>query len=237
MEATIPIEITRTNLSGTFFLACFGGEGLVLIDGEWRQVSAGQACIQPPLIPNGLKGIPNVPWRFCWVRYQELPKRKPIVSLHSPALRKYDVTPIRLAVQGFTSEVTQGGDAGQILRWIELLHNYVLNFAHPQRQDERLTKIWSIVEHRLDEPWTLGALAEIGCVSKEHLRRLCLTSLGRSPVQHVTFLRMQKAASLLRSTNLTIEAVARQLGYASQFSFSDTFQRWFNCRPSKFREH
>jgi len=55
MHSTKPFEIVRVNLSGTFFFACLEGQGQVLIDGEWRTVGVGQACVQPPFIPNALR--------------------------------------------------------------------------------------------------------------------------------------------------------------------------------------
>ncbi|MEW4565525.1 helix-turn-helix transcriptional regulator [Bremerella sp. JC770] len=235
MDAVAPLEIVRTNLSGTFFFACFGGEGLVLIDGEWRKISSGQACVQPPFIPNAIKAIDGSTWQFCWVRYEEVHKRKPLVSIHSPSLGAFDVEPFRLAVNGLHAEVRGRDDQVAVRHWIELVHGYVLGFANPLDQDDRLIKLWADVEKRLDEHWTLASLAQVSCMSQEHLRRLCLASLGRSPMQHVTFLRMQKGAMLLRSTNLTVEAIAHRLGYSSPFAFSNAFQRWFSCRPSHFR--
>ena len=36
METTAPTRIVRTRQTTTYFLACFGGKGKVLIDGRWR---------------------------------------------------------------------------------------------------------------------------------------------------------------------------------------------------------
>ena len=36
METTAPTRIVRTKQTTTYFLACFGGKGKVLIDGRWR---------------------------------------------------------------------------------------------------------------------------------------------------------------------------------------------------------
>ena len=45
MEAVHPMKIARSELSGTFFLACLQGTGEVLIDGSWQKVQAGWACV------------------------------------------------------------------------------------------------------------------------------------------------------------------------------------------------
>ena len=44
-ETTAPMKIVRTKQTTTYFLACYGGRGLVLIDGRWRVCRAGLACI------------------------------------------------------------------------------------------------------------------------------------------------------------------------------------------------
>ena len=43
MEAVAPTRIVRTRQTTTYFLACFGGKGKVLIDGRWRVCGAGSA--------------------------------------------------------------------------------------------------------------------------------------------------------------------------------------------------
>ena len=72
-------------------------------------------------------------------------------------------------------------------------------------------------------------------MSPEHLRRLCRKALGRSPMQHVIWLRMRKAAQLLASTDAKVDSVAKQVGYVNPFVFSNTFKKWIGWRPSEHR--
>lgn len=51
-------------------------------------------------------------------------------------------------------------------------------------------------------------------------------------------IRFDKAKQLLEHTNLAIDAIAQQLGYAESAAFIHAFQRWSGITPSKFRsEH
>lgn len=235
MRTSHPFEIVRANLSGTFFLGCIEGEGQVLIDGEWRTVVAEQACVQPPFIPNAMKARGRKTWKFCWVRYQEAPKSQPLVSLHSPAIGDFDAEPLRLAIAGLHSEALSGASNHLLQNWTNLVHSYVLAFAQPFQGDGRMLKVWRIVERRLSEQWTLERIALTANLSKEHVRRLCSQSIGRAPIQHLAFLRMRYAAELLVTTDLKIAQIAKKVGYANQFAFSDTFQRWLGCRPTVYR--
>ena len=236
MHGHYPLEIVRTNLSGTFMLACFGGEGKVLSDGRWITIKAGQACLQPPFVANALKCMKGKPWDFCWVRYVESREAAPIVSEVSPVRGAYRADPLQMAIQGLIAESSPGSVPALQHHWIELIHRYVLQFAQPRQQDERLFNLWHKVEKNLEADWSLTDLASASFLSEEHLRRLCKKQLGRSPVQHLTFLRMQRASELLATTELKIDAVANAIGYASGAHFSNAFTKWVGMRPSEYRE-
>ncbi|MDE0896282.1 MAG: helix-turn-helix transcriptional regulator, partial [Planctomycetota bacterium] len=120
--------------------------------------------------------------------------------------------------------------------WAALVHGYVTTFAQPFQENERLRPVWDAVHAHLETQWSLEALADLACVSKEHLRRLTTQTLGRSPMQHVTYLRMKRASELLESTDHKIARIAREVGYANPFAFSNTFLRWSGFRPSYFRK-
>lgn len=80
----------------------------------------------------------------------------------------------------------------------------------------------------------LERLARLAHMSTEHLRRLCHRQLGRSPMHHVIFLRMRRAAELLSTTNDKVETIANAVGYQNPFVFSNTFKKWTGWRPSEF---
>ncbi|MGC6466515.1 MAG: helix-turn-helix transcriptional regulator [Akkermansiaceae bacterium] len=120
-------------------------------------------------------------------------------------------------------------------QWVELIHQYVLRFAQPFQADDRLWKLWKKVDQQLEYLWSLAQLGDLACVSGEHLRRLCQKTLGRSPMQQVTFLRMQKACKLLLETDEKIETIARMTVYKNAFHFSNVFVDWAGVRPSEFR--
>ena len=88
---------------------------------------------------------------------------------------------------------------------------------------------------KLDAPWTLGELARRVHLSDEHLRRLCLRELGRSPMQHLTYMRMQRAQALLEISDDKLEVIAPQVGYDSALVFSRAFKRWIGMIPSDYR--
>ena len=231
-----PFEVVRTDQSGTFFLACFEGSGSILSDGGWKAVPAGAACLLPPHSVNALKVGKNKEWSFAWVRYVEPPGSVPVATANSPARGDFDPNPLQQAVRGLHAELVSGVESAALQHhWVELIHGYVARFATPLHADERVWNAWEFVGEDLGADWSLDSIAAVSALSGEHFRRLCLKALGRSPMQHLTYLRMRRAAELLTTTNDKVETIARAVGYENPFAFSNRFLKWVGVRPSEHR--
>src|SRR5438552_7483230 len=235
MGAESPTRIVRTNQTTTYFLACFGGKGKVLIDGRWRVCGAGFACLLPAHTLNAFEAVAGVRWEFCWVCYQQPAEQRPIADTASPVMARFESLPLHSAILGLMHECAGAAQPSMIQHWVELIHGYVLRFAQPLEHDDRLRLLWERVTAQLADLWTLVRLAREAGYSKEHLRRLCQRQLGRSPIHQVTYLRMRRAAELLNTTERTIEAIAQDVGYQNPFVFSSAVTKWTGCLSSAFR--
>lgn len=71
-------------------------------------------------------------------------------------------------------------------------------------------------------------------LSERSMRRR-LQEEGTSFRELMTAVRMQKAQQLLQQSQLPIERVAQQLGYAEAAAFIHAFVRWAGCSPSAYR--
>jgi transcriptional regulator GlxA family with amidase domain len=69
------------------------------------------------------------------------------------------------------------------------------------------------VRDRLAEPVSIPEAARAMGVSERTLQRATQRVLGTSPVRFVQDIRVEQAAHLLRTTDLTMEAISRQVGY------------------------
>jgi len=233
--AYAPTRIIRTRQTTTYFLACIGGRGRVLIDGKWRVCKEGFACLLPAHTLNAFEAIPGIKWEFCWVCYQRPAEQRPIADITSPVMARFEALPLKSAIQGLMYECEGPAQPSLIQEWADLIHAYVLRFAQPKNQPDQLRALWERVAANLADEWSLARLAREAGYSNEHLRRLCRRQLGRSPMHQVTYLRMRKATELLVSTELTIEAIAHDVGYHNPFVFSNAFTKWIGWRPSEYR--
>ena len=119
--------------------------------------------------------------------------------------------------------------------WVELIQQYVERFVHPWRDDDRLASLWRAVAGDLSRHWTVGELARRAGMSSQQLRRLCRHSIGRTPGEHLAYLRVRHAAALLSGTTEKIATIATLCGFRSAFTFSSTFKRMTGCLPSSYR--
>lgn len=83
--------------------------------------------------------------------------------------------------------------------------------------------------------WTLAGLAGKVGASRATLARRFAAQVGEPPMAYLANWRVTLAADLLRRTDLTIDAIAHQVGYANGFALSVAFQRLRGIRPSAHR--
>lgn len=229
-----PFEIVRSHLGGSYFLACFGGEGQVLIDGRWQRCTPGWAFLLQPRTRHAFHVAKDQRWEFCWVRYQEQAGQQPIASVNSPILAQFEVEPLRLAVLGLYHECCHTSVPAALDHWVQLIQRYVGVFAESRRVDPRIWELWEKVSADLTRSWTSSQMAREVHLSEKQLERICRRELGRTPRQHLIWLRMQRAAELLTTQGGKIEAIASQVGYQNSFVFSATFKRCMGWPPSEY---
>jgi len=105
---------------------------------------------------------------------------------------------------------------------------------HPalERAMEYLRRIWQDGYRSC----SLAELASGAGSSPTHLSRLFRAELGVSPGSALRVLRLQRAATLLTRTSLSVQAISALVGFATQFHFSDTFRRHYRMSPTDYRK-
>ncbi len=81
----------------------------------------------------------------------------------------------------------------------------------------------------------LEELADVACVTREHLCRLFKSATGRTPVETVRRARIDRAAILLSRSNYSIAEIARLCGFSSPFHFSRCVKQAYGHSPTELR--
>lgn len=91
-----------------------------------------------------------------------------------------------------------------------------------------------------DDPagrWTLESLARRAAMGRSHFAERFRDVVGETPHNYVTLWRMQKARALLAESRLSMERVARSVGYDSAASLSRVFKKVVGESPGAYRRH
>ena len=103
--------------------------------------------------------------------------------------------------------------------------------------NEFLKKFTDLVEAGLaSEKTDMASIARELCMSQSTLYRKLKGVTGLSPVEVVRNIRLDKAESLLKTTQLTISEIAWQVGMGSPVYLRDCFKERFGMTPSAYRE-
>jgi AraC-like DNA-binding protein/mannose-6-phosphate isomerase-like protein (cupin superfamily) len=87
----------------------------------------------------------------------------------------------------------------------------------------------------LDKQWTVAQLAREAGMSRALFVARFTTLVGRPPIRFLTRLRLSQSAGYLTTTNQTIYAIARRVGYETEASYSKAFKREFGLSPGTYR--
>lgn len=100
---------------------------------------------------------------------------------------------------------------------------------------KKVKALESRIQGNLGAEWTVASLGKELNMSPSYLHKATLRHLGIKPMALVTRLRMNHAMSRLLTTQMTLAAIADEVGYASPYAFSAAFKREVGSSPAQFR--
>jgi AraC family transcriptional regulator of adaptative response / methylphosphotriester-DNA alkyltransferase methyltransferase len=102
-------------------------------------------------------------------------------------------------------------------------------------EEELVQSIKQLIERDYHHALTLEHISLHVWMSKYHLQRVFKRNTGMSPLEYVTKLRINEAATRLQTTEQTITDIAHDLGYTSSAHFSNVFRQQTGYTPSEYR--
>ena len=102
-------------------------------------------------------------------------------------------------------------------------------------QPLELKDIVQYCESNFDKPLTTKQLATRSFLSQSHFARTFTQTVGMPPATYIRQLRFARAQTLLSTTNLKIEEIAKACGMIDAARFSRAFRGMFGMTPSAYR--
>ncbi len=105
-----------------------------------------------------------------------------------------------------------------------------------QRMVERLQPALNYILRHYPEEIAIDMLAEQCTMSVYHFCRIFKFVTGSTAIAYINQLRVNKAASLLKSSEMTIAEIAATVGMTDECYFSRCFKKWIGISPSVYRK-
>lgn len=99
----------------------------------------------------------------------------------------------------------------------------------------RLHRVRDYMAANYDQSLTLAEMAQVACLSPNHLLRVFKQLFHQSPHQYLRGLRLERARKLLLNSEATVTEICHIVGFESLGSFSWRFRRQFGMSPEQFR--
>lgn len=100
-----------------------------------------------------------------------------------------------------------------------------------------IRKIIFRLEADPEKNWDFKKLAKENGISYSHLRCLFNELAGVPPNRFVMMKRLEKAAGMLRNSNLELSAIAEVCGFYDIYHFSKMFKKSYASAPGKYRKN
>jgi AraC-like DNA-binding protein len=118
------------------------------------------------------------------------------------------------------------GGSGQGRYWPQMV------FVPPARH---LLRAKDLADARYFEPVGVDDMAAAARLSRAHFSREFRRAFGETPRAYLLTRRLERAASLLRTTDRSVADICLSVGLHSQGSFTTSFTRMFGRSPAAYR--
>ena len=98
-----------------------------------------------------------------------------------------------------------------------------------------LLKARDLADRRYAERVTVAEMARAAHLSPAHFSRVFRQTFGESPHQYLLTRRLERAATLLRTTDWTVARICTAVGIQSQPTFTTSFRTHFGRTPTEYR--
>jgi len=233
---------TRSSCDEAIIIHCTAGEGRCLLAGRRLVVEPGQVLVIPPGVPHRYQADEKTPWTIWWahVTGSAVPMLLKAIGNSSPV---FDVSaPARVSAlldsilrrletdESASSLIAAGGAAYHLLSLLAADRR-----SAPRGQEDPIAQMQQYLRENVSEHISVADLAAMAGFSVSHFSALFRRATGFGALEYQTRLRMSVARELLDTTDQTIGAIGRQVGYHDPMYFSRQFRRIHHVSPTQYR--
>lgn len=179
------------------------------------------------------------PWEYQWVgfhgseasfllRRTDLTREEPVLHLDDKRIPEALSAIVTAHGRGLSQQTRM---IGRLYEFLALLLELSVR---PQKGDDNFDYVSSAtkyIAYNFAAPIDVTHIAQSIGVSRSHLYRMFMKTMGVTPNEYLTRYRISQACELLRGGGLPISAVANSVGYEDPLYFSRVFKRITGVSP------
>ena len=119
---------------------------------------------------------------------------------------------------------------------INRVFSYSISESSSNPQFEKLCMLRNRIMKNPENSWNISEIAESLYLSKSYLQKIYKSYFNKSIIEEMIAFRIEKAKSMLMSTDMTVTEISKECGYSSYNYFVRQFKISEGVSPSEYRE-
>lgn len=214
------------------------GKGLFRLGEEDRALGPGQVFVYFPGNTHNIQAL-STPWRYRWLSLDGNMNTQIANSLglfHGPRMAGPCPENLFVELESHVQNVTPLGERKACATAFAILTLAGGRQERLEAEDRRIKQWIDTIESQYQNPeFGIGPLAEISGIHRSLLCRIFKQKLGLTPSDYLISVRIQKAMSLLKKSELTVQQVSLQVGYRDPNYFCKAMKKVVGSGPREFR--
>ncbi len=169
---------------------------------------------------------------YCNTKMMEL------VSVISLYMKEKHIKSVDLLDKKATEVFDEISDVYELREWLDCLIERVMEYSESKMKENSAAIVENVkayITENLSSDLSLNLVAEKVFLSPQYLSKVFKEHIGMNFSAYVTDIRMEKAAELLLSENISIEAIAGMVGYNTPHYFIKKFKEKYGVTPKIYR--
>lgn len=229
------------------------GKGTLEINKKKYELGAGDVFYIPPKVEAWYESDKDDPWCYTWVGFVGMKAEECTsqagFSLKNPVRKINCVDEVGQYIEqmleayqlSYSNELKRNGLLHLVMS--AFVEDYCQNNAalgvaatHPYPGAVYVKHAVEYMTYHYDEKLKINDLADFIGINRSYLTSSFKKHMGCSPQEFLINLRVEKEKSLLKKTDMSINAVANAVGYPDQLAFSKVFKQHCGMSPRMYKE-
>ena len=227
-------QINKHRISYYDLTFVFKGSMTYLADGQTYVLNENDAILLPPgTVRQRMAGEQKV--QYVSFNFQILPNCELLIS---PFLKNIITQDIRKLINVFsqTHLSPKYHSKEKLCNLLNYILYELLDAVSLQSNHSEVIKIEKYIDENITKKITLEMLSNHVHLSKEYIAYIFKKNVGKTVIEYVNERKMMYAKYMIQEGTLSLQDVAKNLGYENYSYFSKVFKKQFNTSPVNFKK-